>query len=779
MQTFMRFENILHRIGNTPIVRLNKLKVKPTVEIWGKIESVNPGGSVKDRIALSMIEDAEAKGVLTKDKIVVEASSGNTGIGLSLVCAVKGYKCMIAMPESASVERRKIMQAFGAEIILTPAKKGTDGAIEFVYDLVRENPDKYFCPDQFNNPANWQAHYRKTAPEVWAQTEGKVRYVVCGLGTTGTAMGVARYAKDLGLPLKVVGIEPYPGHKIQGLKNMKESFPPGIFDRALLDRVINVSDEEAYEMARWLAKKEGIFVGMSSGCALAGALKLAEEIDEGLIVVIFPDSGERYLSTPLWSFEEKEAKADLILSNLLSGKREPFIPLEKAKLKLYTCGPTLNIRPHLGLYRRLLTADLLKRYLEHKGYEVFWVMNFTDFDDKTIASALNQNRPLKDLTSEIETQFFEDLEFLAIDKPNICPKVSEHLEDMKNFALELMQKNKAYEKFSAVYFDVSRFPEYGKLVKLDLKTMKDREPIDAEEYEKEEPADFALLKRVHILEMKAGYFVETPFGRVRPTWHIHCACLALKYLGETFDIFISGEDLIFPHLENTRAVAKALTGKELARYYLATGLTYFEGKRLSSENRITIEDIKKQGYEGRHLRLVFLQAHYRSKLNLSFSALEQARRLLDKLETYLGQIAITEEKVLSEEQKEGLWQSLESFKAKWDNALKEDLNSPLAISELITLLKRVYQATKEGLPIGFKSSLFASLKEFNRVHKILAFPEEVLDKEILELAERRDKAKEALDYETADRIRDELSRLGYRLFEKDGKTRVLKFRYEF
>jgi len=147
MQTFMRFENILHRIGNTPIVRLNKLKVKPTVEIWGKIESVNPGGSVKDRIALSMIEDAEAKGVLTKDKIVVEASSGNTGIGLSLVCAVKGYKCMIAMPESASVERRKIMQAFGAEIILTPAKKGTDGAIEFVYDLVRENPDKYFCPD--------------------------------------------------------------------------------------------------------------------------------------------------------------------------------------------------------------------------------------------------------------------------------------------------------------------------------------------------------------------------------------------------------------------------------------------------------------------------------------------------------------------------------------------------------------------------------------------------------------------------------------------------------
>jgi len=775
----VRFESVLHRIGNTPIVRLNKLKIKPSVEIWGKIEAVNPGGSVKDRIALSMIEDAEAKGILTKDKIVIEPSSGNTGIGLSLVCAVKGYKCMIAMPESASIERRKIMQAFGAEIILTPAKLGTDGAIQYVYDLVRENPKKYYCPDQFNNPANWKAHFRTTGPEIWAQTEGKVRYVVCGLGTSGTAMGISRYAKDFGLPIKVVGVEPLPGHKIQGLKNMKESFPPGIFDRTLLEKTIYISDEEAFEMARWLARKEGIFVGMSSGCALAGALKLAEEIEEGLIVVIFPDSGERYLSTPLWSIEKEDLKADLILLNLLSGKREPFIPLKSFKVKIYTCGPTLNIRPHLGLYRRLLTADLVKRFLEHKGYEVFWVMNFTDFDDKTISTALNQNRPLKDLTSEVEREFFEDLKFLAIDVPNHCPKVSEHLEDMKDFALDLMHKNKAYEKFSAVYFDVSRFPEYGKFVKLDFKQMKESEPIDAEEYEKEEPADFALLKRVHILEMKAGYFVETSFGRVRPTWHIHCACLASKYLGETFDIFITGEDLIFPHLENTRAVAKALTGKELARYYLATGLIYYEGKRLSSEHRLTVEDIKRMGYEGRHLRLVLLQAHYKSKLNLSFLALEQAKRLLGKLETYLGQISLADEKALSEEEKEGLWQALESFKVGWNNALKEDLNSPLAISELVNLLKRVYQSAKNELPVGFKESLFSELREFNRVLKILAFPEEVSDSQVLELVERRERAKKEGDYELADRIREELSQMGYKVFEKDGKTKVFRFMYEF
>jgi cysteinyl-tRNA synthetase len=774
----MRFHNILQKIGNTPIVKLNKLKVKRNIEIWGKLEGQNPGGSVKDRIALAMIEEAERQGLLTPEKIVIEASSGNTGIGLAMVCAAKGYRCVIAMPESASLERRKVMQAFGAEIILTPASKGTDGAIEFVYDLVRAEPEKYFCPDQFNNPANWQMHYRTTGPEIWVQTEGKVTFVVSALGTTGTAMGIARYALDNKLPFKVVGVEPYPGHKIQGLKNMKESFPPGIFDRKILHKVINVHDEEAYEMARWLAKNEGIFVGMSSGAALFGALKLAEEIEEGVIVVIFPDHGERYLSTPLWSFEVKEEERELYLFNTLTQKREPFVPKEPPLVKIYTCGPTLNIRPHLGLYRRLLTADILKRYLKLYGYKPFHVVNLTDFDDKTIQRALKEGRPLRELTEEVEKAFYEDLEFLKIKRADVYPKVSENLEEMKELAFKLYQKNLAYEKFSALYFDVSRFFDYGRLAKVDLKHLKAEFTVDEEHYEKEEPYDFALLKRVHILEMKAGYFLETPIGRVRPTWHIHCACIALKYLGDNFDIYTSGRDLIFPHHENTRAVAKALTGKELANYWVHTELVYYEGKKLSSENRITIPDIKERGFEGRVLRLYLLQSHYSSPLNFSWKALEDAKRLLEKLETYLAYISFAQEKILPEMEREALWEKLEAFERSFKEALKEDLNTPRAISELTSILKDLYRQAEKGFPPGYKEKLFEVLKKYNEVFEFLRFPKVVREKEILELAEKRDRARKEGRYEEADAIREELLRGGFYVFDTLYGTKVVRFEEE-
>ncbi|MCX7613796.1 MAG: cysteine synthase [Caldimicrobium sp.] len=773
----MRYHSILAKIGNTPIVKLNKIKVKSSVEIWGKIEGQNPGGSIKDRIALAMIEDAEGRGLLSPDKVVIEASSGNTGIGLAMVCASKGYRCVIAMPESASLERRKIMQAYGAEIILTPASKGTDGAIEYVYDLVRAEPEKYFCPDQFNNPANWQMHYRTTAPEIWAQTEGRVTHVVCGLGTTGTAMGVARYVLEKGLPFKVIGIEPYPGHKIQGLKNMKESFPPGIFDRKVLHRVINVHDEEAFEMARELARREGIFVGMSSGATLAGALKLASTLDEGLIVVIFPDNGERYLSTPLWSIEREEQKSILTLFNTLTQKRDLFLPKDPPQVKIYTCGPTLNVRPHLGLYRRLLTVDVLKRYLQIKGYKPYHIVNLTDFDDKTIKTALESGVTLKELTTRVEKEFYDDLEYLRIDRADGYPKVSEHLQDMRDLAFHLQSQNKAYEKFSAMYFDVSRFPDYGRLAKVDYKGLKGGLRVDQEEYEKEEPYDFALLKRVHIVEMKAGYFLETPIGRVRPTWHIHCASIALKYLGDNFDLYTSGRDLIFPHHENTRAVAKALTGKELANYWLHTELTYYEGKKLSSENRLTIEDVKERGFDGRSLRLYMLQSHYRSPLNFTWKSLEDAKKLLERLEIFLAYIHFAEERPLNEADRDEVWQVLEDFERDWLKAVEEDLNTPAAISQLVNQLKTLYRRSERGFPPGFKEALFEKLKVFDEVFKILSFPVESEDEEILGLAKRRDQAKERGDFEVADAIRIELMEKGYRVFDTFSGTRVLRFHY--
>ena len=294
------YKNILQLIGKTPLVKINRLNPNKKLELYAKLEFFNPGGSVKDRIALSMVEGAERKRELTKNKIVLEATSGNTGIGLALVCAVKKYKLFLTMPESVSVERRKILKALGAEILLTSAKDGTDGAIEKAYEMARKNK-KYWLADQFNNPDNWKAHYYGTAEEIWQDTDGKITHFVGSMGTTGTLMGVSKRLKKYNPKIQIIGVEPFLGHKIQGLKNMKEAYKPGIYDKTRLDKKINVKDEDAYEMARKIAKKEGIFVGMSSGAAMFGALKIIKSLKRGLIVVLFPDSGERYLSTNLFN----------------------------------------------------------------------------------------------------------------------------------------------------------------------------------------------------------------------------------------------------------------------------------------------------------------------------------------------------------------------------------------------------------------------------------------------------------------------------------------------
>ncbi len=315
--------SILDTIGNTPMVEIHKLNPNPNIKLLAKLEHFNPGGSVKDRAALYMIEAAEKSGELTPQKKVIEPTSGNTGIGLALVCTVKGYRLLLVMSDAASVERQKILKARGADILLTPGHLGTDGAIEEAYRLARENPDTYYIPDQFNNEANWKAHYHGTAEEVWQQTNGNVTAFVATLGTTGTLMGVSRKLKEYNPAIQIVGVEPYLGHKIQGLKNMKEAYCPEIFEKRRLDQRLNIEDEEAYEMARRLAKEEGIFVGMSSGAAMLGACKVAEKMTEGTLVVLFPDNGERYLSTALFAVRDE---ITLKLFNRMSRKKEPLSP---------------------------------------------------------------------------------------------------------------------------------------------------------------------------------------------------------------------------------------------------------------------------------------------------------------------------------------------------------------------------------------------------------------------------------------------------------------------
>jgi cysteine synthase B len=292
--------DILSAIGNTPLVELKHLGPNSKVKIFAKLEGNNPGGSVKDRPALYMINKAEESGELTKEKTILEPTSGNMGIALAMIGAAKGYRVELTLPECVSTERRHILEAYGAEVILTPARESTDGAIRMAHKILNDNPDKYFMPNQFTNKNNPFAHYETTAPEIFAQTKGQIDAFVAGMGTTGTLMGVSRYLKEKSKQIKIIGIEPTPGHAIQGLKNMTESIVPDIYDRSQLDDVITINDEEAFEMARRLASEEGIFAGISSGASVAGALRVAEGMKSGTVVTIIPDRGDRYLSTMLF-----------------------------------------------------------------------------------------------------------------------------------------------------------------------------------------------------------------------------------------------------------------------------------------------------------------------------------------------------------------------------------------------------------------------------------------------------------------------------------------------
>jgi cysteine synthase B len=291
---------LLNAIGNTPLVELLNLNPNPRVKILAKVEGSNPGGSVKDRAAYYMIKRAEERGELSAGKTIVEATSGNMGISLAMIGAVKGYHVKLFMPECVSQERRRVLEAFGAELELTPAKEITDGAIKRARQFVEREPEKYYLPDQFSNEANVEAHYLTTGPEILSQADGEVDVFIAGMGTTGTLMGVCKYFKEKKSEARIIGVEPTIGHSIQGLKNMTEAIVPRIYHPEALDDKITVQDGEAFEISRLLAVKEGLFVGMSSGAAVAGALRLAREMHHGTIVTLLPDRGDRYLSTSLF-----------------------------------------------------------------------------------------------------------------------------------------------------------------------------------------------------------------------------------------------------------------------------------------------------------------------------------------------------------------------------------------------------------------------------------------------------------------------------------------------
>jgi len=287
-------------VGNTPLIELRSISPNPRVRILAKPEGGNPGGSVKDRPALYMISNAEARGELTREKTILEPTSGNTGIAIAMLGATRGYRVKLVMPACVSMERRAVLSAFGAELVLSPAQESTDGAIRMAKRILEEAPDSYYMPNQYANPDNPLAHYETTGPEILLQTGGEIDCFVAGMGTGGTLMGVGRYLHENSPRTKVIGVEPTLGHRIQGLKNMQEAIVPPIYKEETLDHKIVVEDEPAFLTARRLALEEGLFVGMSSGAAVHGAIEAARDMDCGTIVVLLPDRGDRYLSTSLF-----------------------------------------------------------------------------------------------------------------------------------------------------------------------------------------------------------------------------------------------------------------------------------------------------------------------------------------------------------------------------------------------------------------------------------------------------------------------------------------------
>ncbi|HSO93090.1 MAG TPA: cysteine synthase family protein [Candidatus Dormibacteraeota bacterium] len=295
-------QSILQRVGNTPLLRIHLLEKEfPQITFYAKAEWFNPGGSVKDRPALRMIEEAERTGELTVEKVILDSTSGNTGIAYALIGAAKGYQVKLLMPANVNEERREIVKAFGAEPIFTPALEGSDGAIREAHRLREESPGVYFMPDQYNNPFNWRSHFDTTGPEIVHQTNGEVTHFIAGMGTSGTLMGTGRFLKRHNRSIRVIAAEPDDAlHGLEGLKHMASSIVPGIYDPSVYDEKVSVPTEAALELAHDLARTEGLLVGNSSGAALYAAREVARRTPEGVFVMIFPDGGDRYLSSGLY-----------------------------------------------------------------------------------------------------------------------------------------------------------------------------------------------------------------------------------------------------------------------------------------------------------------------------------------------------------------------------------------------------------------------------------------------------------------------------------------------
>jgi cysteinyl-tRNA synthetase len=581
------------------------------------------------------------------------------------------------------------------------------------------------------------------------------------MGTTATLMGCSKRLKEMNPAIRIIGVEPYLGHKIQGLKNLREAYVPGIFDRRRVDEIINIDDEDAYETARRLAREEGLFVGMSSGAAMFVALQVARRMTSGTVVTLLPDGGERYLSTTLFVPREKTT---LKFYNVLSRSKEDFLSLKPRQVGMYSCGPALYGRKQVATFRHLVVADLLKRYLRHRGFEVRQVMNLVDLDDRTIAAAREAKRAIREFTEEFFQLFLGDLDTLGIQRADLYPRASEHVDDMVKLSQKLTEKGVAYEKLRSLYFDISRFKEYGVLSGVDLSKIRLGKTVDLDEYEKENPRDFTLFKRSTLAELKLGLYFHTEWGSVRPGWHIQCAAIGARHLGPRFDIHTGGRDLHFPHFENVYAIGKAAGGQSPARYWIHNELVLVDGQKMSRAlgNAPTIPELLAQGHSGRAIRYWLLSTHYRRPLAYSPDRLQAASRTLERLDEFVMRLQGAKPGRGTSDVDQMVYDLGRRFK----DSLDDDLNVAGALAGLFEFVRQVNPLLGRGLPSRENlAQMLEILGQINAVLGIMALTDQTLDEEAKSLIDRRETARARKDWVESDRLRVELAGRGIQVVD--------------
>jgi len=443
--------------------------------------------------------------------------------------------------------------------------------------------------------------------------------------------------------------------------------------------------------------------------------------------------------------------------NTFTNKIEKFVPLNNNKVKIYSCGPTVYGFAHIGNFRSFIFSDFLRRVFEYLGYDVIQVVNITDVDDKTIKKSKEQNISLSEYTKKYEKAFFEDLESVNIEKAEHYPRATEHINEMVELIKKLLKNGFAYDGEDAIYYDITKFKEYGKLGNIDSKKLKKGVRINVDEYDKENIRDFALWKK----RKKDEPFWETDIGDGRPGWHIECSAMSMKYLGETFDIHTGGEDLIFPHHENEIAQSEAATGKQFVKYWLHVKYLIVEGEKMSKSkgNYFTLRDLLEKGYQPEAIRLLLLSTHYRKTLNFTFESLKQSKNNVQRILNFVLELKTTVFKDIESKQIDKL---IKNSKSKFKESLEDDLNISLALSAVFEFIKESNILIKKGL-IGKRDAkkILKTIREFDKVLGVL--PNKVvkdIPEKFKKLISERDKYRKEKNYKKADEIRNYLKQKG-------------------